>query len=125
MGAAVEDLMKADPPLIQEAWHRLQGWYKAAVDRPPPPAQATLKQVTADRTTLYSRVTPPRRHHPGHNRTFRGGGLRPLRGGSGVGGQMPEKQPRRGAVKDAGGGPERVAVSSEEGGKGAGGEYQS
>ena len=37
-GAAVEDLMKADPPLIQEAWHRLQGWYKAAVDRPPPPA---------------------------------------------------------------------------------------
>ena len=37
-GAAVEALMKADPPLIQEAWHRLQGWYKAAVDRPPPPA---------------------------------------------------------------------------------------
>ena len=36
-GAAVEDLMKADPPLIQEAWHRLQGWYKAAVDRPPQP----------------------------------------------------------------------------------------
>ena len=35
-GAAVEALMKADPPLIQEAWHRLQGWYKAAVDRPPP-----------------------------------------------------------------------------------------
>ena len=33
-GAAVEDLMKADPPLIQEAWHRLQGWYKAVVDRP-------------------------------------------------------------------------------------------
>ena len=30
-GAVVEDLMKADPPLIQEAWHRLQGWYKAAV----------------------------------------------------------------------------------------------
>ena len=37
-GAAVEALMKADPPLIQEAWYRLQGWYKAAVDRALPPA---------------------------------------------------------------------------------------
>ena len=37
-GAEVEAMMKADPPLIQEAWHRLQGWYKAAVDRAPPPA---------------------------------------------------------------------------------------
>ena len=25
VGAAVEDLMKADPPLTQEAWHHLQG----------------------------------------------------------------------------------------------------
>ena len=37
-GAEVEALMKADPPLIQEAWYRLQGCYKAAVDRTPPPA---------------------------------------------------------------------------------------
>ena len=51
--------MKADPTLIQEAWHRLQGWYKAAVDRPPPPARATLKGVTAERAKLYSRVPPP------------------------------------------------------------------
>ena len=29
---AVEELMKADPPLTQEAWRRLQGWYKATVD---------------------------------------------------------------------------------------------
>ena len=57
-GAEVEALMKADPPLIQEAWHRLQGWYKAAVDRPPPPARATLKRVTAERAKLYSRVPP-------------------------------------------------------------------
>ena len=34
-GAAEEAMMKADPPLIQEACHRLQGWYKAAVDRAP------------------------------------------------------------------------------------------
>ena len=68
-GAAVEDLMKADPPLIQEAWHRLQGWYKAAVDRLPPPARATLKQVTAERAKMYIRV-PPGRYHSGHNQTF-------------------------------------------------------
>ena len=55
----MEELMKADPPLTQEAWHHLQGWYKATVDRPPPPARATLAWVTAERTTLYSRVPPP------------------------------------------------------------------
>ena len=37
-GAEMEALVKADPPLIQDAWYRLQGWYKAAVDRAPPPA---------------------------------------------------------------------------------------
>ena len=37
-GAEVEALVKSDPPLIQEAWYRLQGWYKAAVDRALPPA---------------------------------------------------------------------------------------
>ena len=57
-GAEVEAMMKADPPLIQEAWHHLQGWYKAAVDRAPPPARATLKRVTAERAKLYSRVPP-------------------------------------------------------------------
>ena len=59
-GAEVEAMMKADPPLIQEAWYRLQGWYKAAVDRALPPARATLKWVTEERATLYSRVPPPR-----------------------------------------------------------------
>ena len=51
-GAEVEALVKAEPPLIQEAWYRLQGWYKAAVDRAPPPARATLKRVTAERVVL-------------------------------------------------------------------------
>ena len=46
-GVEVEALMKANPPLIQEAWYRLQGWYKAVVDRALPPARATLKRVTA------------------------------------------------------------------------------
>ena len=58
-GAEVEALVKADPPLIQEAWYRLQGWYKAAVDCAPPPARATLKRIMAERVMLYSRVPPP------------------------------------------------------------------
>ena len=58
-GSEVETLVMADPPLIQEAWYRLQGWYKAAVDRSLPPAQATLKRITAERVALYSRVPSP------------------------------------------------------------------
>ena len=54
----VEALVEADPPLIQEAWYRIQGWYKAAVDRSLPPARATLKRITAERVVLYSRVPP-------------------------------------------------------------------
>ena len=54
----MEAMMKADPPLIQEAWHRLQWWYKAAVDRAPPPARDTHKRVTAEQDKLYSRVPP-------------------------------------------------------------------
>ena len=58
-GEDVEALVKVDLPLIQEAWYCIQGWYKAAVDRAPPPARATLKQITAERLTLYSRVPHP------------------------------------------------------------------
>ena len=55
----MEGLVKADPPLIQEAWYHIKGWYKAAVDRAPPPARVTLKQIPAERVALYSRVPPP------------------------------------------------------------------
>ena len=44
--------------MLQEAWYRLQGWYKAAVDRAPPPARTTLKRVTAERVALYIQVVP-------------------------------------------------------------------
>ena len=37
-GAEVEALVGADTPLIQDVWHMIQGWYKAAVDCAPPPA---------------------------------------------------------------------------------------
>ena len=66
----VEALVKADPPLIQEVWYRLQGWYKEAVDRAPPPARATLKQITAEWVTLYSRVPPPGDSIPINIETF-------------------------------------------------------
>ena len=60
----MEALLMAEPPLIQEAWYRIQGWYKSAVDRAPPPARVTLKRITAERVKLYSRVPPPGENIP-------------------------------------------------------------
>ena len=53
-GEEVETLMGSDPPLHQEAWHRIKGWYKAAVDRALTPAWITLKRITGERVELYS-----------------------------------------------------------------------
>ena len=53
-GVEVETLLGEDPPNPEEAWRRLKGWYKAAVNRAPPPAQATLERITAERVNLYS-----------------------------------------------------------------------
>ena len=58
-GSEVEALVGEDPPLIQEAWHRIQGWYKAAVDCAPLPARVTLERFTAERVALYRNVPPP------------------------------------------------------------------
>ena len=66
----MEALVKSDPPLIQEALYRLQGWYKAAVNRALPPARATLKRVTAERVALYSRVPSPGDSIPVNNEPF-------------------------------------------------------
>ena len=52
-GQEVETLLWEDPPKPKEAWRRLKGWYKAAVNRAPPPAQATLERITAERVDLY------------------------------------------------------------------------
>ena len=32
----------APPPLHKKAWHRMKGWYKAAVDRMQPPSRVSL-----------------------------------------------------------------------------------
>ena len=37
-GEEVETLLGEDLPNAKEAWRRLNGWYKAAVNRAPPPA---------------------------------------------------------------------------------------
>ena len=58
-GEEVETLLGADPPNLKEAWGRLKGWYKAAVNRAPPPARATLERITAERVDLYSYVPSP------------------------------------------------------------------
>ena len=56
--------MGGGPPNPKEAWRRLKGWYKAAVNRSPPPAQATLKRITAELVDLYSYVSSPGENIP-------------------------------------------------------------
>ena len=58
-GADVEALLGGDRPNAKEAWRGMKGWYKAAVNRAPPPARATLERITADQVELYSHVPPP------------------------------------------------------------------
>ena len=58
-GKDVEALLVEDPPNAKEAWRRMKGWYRAAANRGPPPAQATLERITAERVELYSKVPSP------------------------------------------------------------------
>ena len=52
-------LLGSDPPLHQEAWHRIKGWYQAAVDRAPPSAWVTLEWITAEWVDLYTYIPSP------------------------------------------------------------------
>ena len=47
-GADVEALLGGDPPNAKEAWRRMKGWYRDAVNRAPPPDRAMLKRITAE-----------------------------------------------------------------------------
>ena len=58
-GEEVDTLIGSDPPLHWEAWHRLKGLYRTAVDCDPPPARVTLEQITTERVDLYSYLPPP------------------------------------------------------------------
>ena len=63
-GTDVEALLGGDPPNTKEAWRRMKGWYKAAVNRAPPPARATLEPITAERVDLYSYILSPEYNIP-------------------------------------------------------------
>ena len=54
-----ETLLGSDPLLHRESWHRIEGWYRSAVDRAPPLAQVTLQRITTERLDLYSYIPPP------------------------------------------------------------------
>ena len=58
MGTDLEALLGGDPPNVKEAWRRMKGWYKAAFNRDPPPARATIERITLDRVELYIHVPP-------------------------------------------------------------------
>ena len=58
-GKDVEALLGGDPPNVKEAWRRMKGWYKAVVNRAPPPAPSTLERITAEQVELYIHVPPP------------------------------------------------------------------
>ena len=55
----VEALLGEDPPNAKEAWRLMKGWYRAAANRVPPPARATLERITLERVELYSQVPSP------------------------------------------------------------------
>ena len=58
-GEEVDISLGADLLMPQEAWRRLKGWHKAAVDRAPPTARSTLERITAECVDLYSYVPSP------------------------------------------------------------------
>ena len=59
-GKDEEALLEGNPPNTKEAWRWMKRWYKAAVNRDPPPARATLERITAEPVELYSHFPPPR-----------------------------------------------------------------
>ena len=110
----METLVKADPPLIQEAWYRIQGWYKAAVELAPPPARVMLKRITAERVALYSRVLPSGDNNPVEIEPFEVEDKVPDEGGIEWAFKRLRKKPLRGGVADAGGAPQGMACGGTE-----------
>ena len=57
-GSVAESLFASNPPLNREAWIQMWGWYKDAVDHPPPPSIVALATMTAKREELYLHAPP-------------------------------------------------------------------
>ena len=53
VGEEVKRLVGMYPFLHREDWHRMKGWYLAAVDNTLPPAWFNLEWITAERVDLY------------------------------------------------------------------------
>ena len=58
-GADIETLLTSEPPLIQETWYRIKGWYKEANGRAFQPARITTKRFTAEQFALYQILPSP------------------------------------------------------------------
>ena len=58
-GSGVKALLASNPPLICEAWIWMRGWYKDAVDHPPPPARVDVSTMTTEREEIYRHVPSP------------------------------------------------------------------
>ena len=46
------------PPLPREAWRRMRGWYREAVNHALPPSRVTLERITVEQKELYRSVPP-------------------------------------------------------------------
>ena len=57
-GEEIERIQGTDPPLHQEYWHRMKGWYMVEVSRAPPPAWVTLERIAAQWVDLYRHIPP-------------------------------------------------------------------
>ena len=110
----MDALLGSDPPLHREDWHQIKWWYRAAVERAPPPAQVTLERITAERVELYSYVPPPRANTPVFVDPLPVDGLVPTEDDIEWDVKRLRNHRFRGGFGDAGRAPERVASGGEE-----------
>ena len=53
----MESLLTSDLPLIREAWIWVWGWYKDAVECPPPQDRVDIANMMSERVELYCKVS--------------------------------------------------------------------
>ena len=60
----VERMLVTYPPLHQENWRQMKGWYQPAVDCASPPAWVTLERIPEEWVDLYCHVSSPGENIP-------------------------------------------------------------
>ena len=58
-GSMVESILASNPHMIREAWIQMRGWYKDAVDCPPPLARVTIYHITEEQVDMYWHIPFP------------------------------------------------------------------